>query len=118
MTPAEAVLDRIRQAGFSIRPSGRGTVIVFPTERLTPELAEAIKANRSEIRLGHVGTSSSLRPDAEARIRAWLAHIRETDPTLIEDVLMRCAQDPDCLAYFMTRAGEVPPERLAGQETR
>lgn len=55
---------------------------------------------------------------AEAKIRAWLAQIRETDPALIEDVLTRCAQDPDCLAYFMIRAGEVQPERLIGQETR
>lgn len=50
-------------------------------------------------------------PAAEAKIRAWLAHIRETDPAIIRDVLTRCADDRECLAYYMTRAAEVPPVR-------
>lgn len=57
------------------------------------------------------GTEKVVSRQAEATIRAWLAHIRETDPVLIDDVLTRCAGDPDCLAYFMTRATETPPSQ-------
>jgi hypothetical protein len=53
---------------------------------------------------------------AERAIRAWLAHIRETDPGVIDEVLGKCAADPEALAYFMTRAAEVPPiKRVAGR---
>lgn len=44
----------------------------------------------------------------ETRIRAWLAHIDETDPVMIEETLQRCATDPEALAYFLWRAQEVP----------
>lgn len=48
---------------------------------------------------------------AERAIRAWLDHIRETNPEIIKEVLERCATDPDALVFFMARATEVPAVR-------
>jgi hypothetical protein len=45
--------------------------------------------------------------DARA-IRAWLAHIEETDPEEIQSVLNECRADPGALVYFLGRAAEVP----------
>jgi len=44
----------------------------------------------------------------ETRIRAWLAHIDETDPELIAETLQRCKTDADVLRYFLWRSEEVP----------
>ncbi|MGZ8943012.1 MAG: hypothetical protein ACXW00_09620 [Methylobacter sp.] len=43
------------------------------------------------------------------KILAWLAHIGETDQAVIDDVLHYCASNPEALAYYLKRAGEVPP---------
>lgn len=40
----------------------------------------------------------------EAAIRAWLAHIDETNPTIIADVMGQCQRDADARAYFVGRA--------------
>lgn len=47
----------------------------------------------------------------ETRIRAWLTHIGEHDVEIIEDVLSRCAADPECRDYYLRRASKVPPVR-------
>ncbi len=44
----------------------------------------------------------------EAVIRAWLAHIEETDEAIIAIVLDQCRTDADALRYFLRRAEEVP----------
>ena len=43
----------------------------------------------------------------EAAIRAWLVHVDETDPTIIDDVLKRCQIDFEALTYFLRRSEEV-----------
>ena len=45
----------------------------------------------------------------EAAIRAWLAHIEETDADTIAEVLDQCRADMAARAYFLQRAEEVPP---------
>jgi hypothetical protein len=45
--------------------------------------------------------------DQETAIKAWLARIGETDPVMINDVLVRCSTDRVALKYFMSRATEV-----------
>ena len=52
--------------------------------------------------------SATLNPADEVRVRAWLAHIDETDPVMIEETLRRCASDAETLSYFLWRAQEVP----------
>lgn len=44
----------------------------------------------------------------EVAIRAWLAHIEETDEAAIAAVLTQCRTDAEARAYFAGRAGEVP----------
>ena len=44
----------------------------------------------------------------ESSIRAWLAHIEETDPDIITEVLDKCHADSDARRYFLQRAEEVP----------
>lgn len=48
---------------------------------------------------------------AERAIRAWLDHIRETDPQTINEVLEKCATDREALAFFMAQATQVPAVR-------
>lgn len=43
----------------------------------------------------------------EAAIRAWLAHIEETDEAIIVIVLDQCRADAGALRYFLRRAEEV-----------
>ena len=45
--------------------------------------------------------------DNEKAIRAWLAHIEETDPLEIQSVLSECRQDPGALQYYLGRAAEI-----------
>jgi hypothetical protein len=44
----------------------------------------------------------------ETAIRAWLAHIEETDPDIIAHVLSQCRADLEARAYFVRRADEMP----------
>ena len=43
----------------------------------------------------------------ESAIRAWLAHIEESDPATIADLLEKCRTDADARGYFIGRAAEV-----------
>jgi len=49
-----------------------------------------------------------LSPDEEASIRAWLAHIEETDSVIISEVLEKCRDEFDARVYFLKRSKEVP----------
>jgi hypothetical protein len=46
--------------------------------------------------------------DEESAIRAWLAHIEETDAAIIAVVLDQCRVDVEARGYFLRQAGEVP----------
>jgi hypothetical protein len=46
--------------------------------------------------------------DEESAIRAWLAHIEETDVAIIAVVLGQCRTDADARGYFLRQAGDVP----------
>jgi hypothetical protein len=45
--------------------------------------------------------------EEETAIRAWLAHIEETDADIIAEVLNQCRADAEARAYFLRRADEV-----------
>jgi len=42
-------------------------------------------------------------------IRAWLAHIEETDPATIADVLAWCRSDAQARASCLEQARQIPP---------
>lgn len=46
--------------------------------------------------------------DEESAIRAWLAHIEETDTAIIAIVLGQCRADAEARGYFLRQAGEMP----------
>lgn len=46
--------------------------------------------------------------EQETAIRAWLAHIEETDANTIAEVVNQCRADLEARAYFLRRADEVP----------
>lgn len=54
--------------------------------------------------------------DNEATIRSWLAHIEETDPEIIAEVLDKCRTDLEARAYFLHRAEEVPSPVARGHQ--
>ncbi len=45
--------------------------------------------------------------DGESAIRAWLAHIEETDAAIIAMVLDQCRADADARGYFLRQAAAV-----------
>ena len=51
--------------------------------------------------------STPLTAKEEAAILAWLAHIDETTPEGIDDVLTGCRDDADCRGYYLERSKEV-----------
>jgi|GEM_PF-2605469 len=54
-----------------------------------------------------------LSPEEESSIRAWLAHIEETDPAIIAEVLDKCRTNLEARRYFLKRSEEVPePTRV------
>ncbi|MCP5346554.1 MAG: DUF3987 domain-containing protein [Pseudomonadales bacterium] len=50
----------------------------------------------------------TLSPDEESGIRAWLAHIDETDSTIIADVLDKCRNDLEARRYCLKQSEEIP----------
>jgi hypothetical protein len=54
-----------------------------------------------------------LSPDEETSIQTWLAHIEETDPEIIAEVLNKCRDDWDARRYFLKRSEEVPETVVA-----
>ncbi len=104
-----AVLDRLAALGIRVRLTKDMRLSLSPVP--PPDLVDDVRSCRDEIIQHLIRTRN-----AESRIRNWLAHIRETDPGVIDEVLGKCAADPEALAYFMTRAAEVPPiKRVAGR---
>ena len=55
-----------------------------------------------------VAKPPALTVEEETAIRAWLAHIEETDTEIIAEVLNQCHADGEARAYFLRRADEVP----------
>lgn len=86
-----------------IRKRGNATATVA-----TPATHEGAKAG-TVANVASVAVANQLFPEEEVPIRAWLAHIKETDPATIADVLAKCATNPDARAYCLEQARQVPP---------
>ena len=92
----EALL-KIRQAGFALGFHG-GDLSVIPASQLTLGQRDFIKQRKAEI----VEALNN-----EAKIRAWLDYIGETDQELIAELFAQCT-DKNALDYFLKRSQEVP----------
>lgn len=56
-----------------------------------------------------VAVANQLLAEEETAIRAWLAHIGETDPATIADVLARCQSDAQARAFCLEQARQIQP---------
>ena len=56
-----------------------------------------------------VAVANQLLAEEETAIRVLLAHIEETDPATIADVLARCQSDAQARAYCLEQARQIPP---------
>lgn len=74
----------------------------------TPATHKGVKAG-TVANVASVAVANQLLAEEETAIRAWLAHIEETDPASIADVLAKCAANPDARAYCLEQAKQIPP---------
>lgn len=74
----------------------------------TPATHKGAKAG-TVANVASVAVANQLFPEEEAPIRAWLAHIEETDPATIADVLAQCQSDAQARAYCLEQARQIPP---------
>lgn len=54
-----------------------------------------------------------LSPNDEANILAWLAHIKETDPDLIDGVVDKCRNDMEARRYVLKQSNAIPESHTA-----
>ena len=67
-------------------------------------------SDNSQASIGSNGSALAEEPmpaSEEALIRAWLAHIKESDPAMIACVLDQCRRDSEARTYFMRHAVEM-----------
>ena len=74
----------------------------------TPATQEGVKT-RAVANVASVAVANQLLAEEETAIRAWLAHISETDSATITDVLVRCQDDTQTRAYCLDQARQIPP---------
>ena len=74
----------------------------------TPATHEGVPAG-TVADVASVAVANQLLAEEETAIQAWLAHIKETDPATIADVLARCQSDAQARAYCLEQARQIPP---------
>ena len=107
-------------------PQGAGRATAIADER-NPTAVTAVREpgelENSRVSIGSNGSATvagcresdaankstmPMSPGEESAIRAWLAHIEETDPAIIAHLLDQCRTDADARGYFIGRSAEVP----------
>jgi hypothetical protein len=107
-------------------PQGAGRATAIADERNPTAVTAVREPGEPEISRASIGSNGSapvagfreievvnkatvpMTPGEESAIRVWLAHIEETDPAIIADLLDKCRTDADARGYFIGRAAEVP----------
>lgn len=72
---------------------------------------EGLKAG-TVANVASVAVANQLLAEEETAVRVWLAHIEETDPATINEVLIQCQYNADARHWFLERQKEVPPEPM------
>jgi len=73
----------------------------------TPATHEQAKVG-TVAKVASVAVANQLLAEEETTIRAWLAHIEETDPEIIAEVIEKCQRNIEARAYFLRRSEEAP----------
>lgn len=89
-------------------------------EAVLTELTKAPSVSFGSAIQAHIKKTNDVKVGAgdTAAIRAWLAHIGETDPAIIADVLHQCQQDADARAYYLQRAADELPKPDTSADAR
>ena len=95
MTTAE-IIRCARLDGVTLTLSGNSKIAAIGQNAAISKWMATIKASKPEI-LAYL-------LEEEAKVRRWLESIGEDDPVMIEDVLSRCREELEALAYFLNRA--------------
>lgn len=74
----------------------------------TPATQEGVKGG-TVANVASVAVANQLLAEEESAVRAWLAHIKETDPATVTEVITKCQRDPQARAYCLEQAQRVPP---------
>ena len=109
--------------------SGRDLCLGYEFLKLLNGLAKAATATLATQQAASAGTVAqvasvavakpaniaAMTAEEEMAIRAWLAHIEETDADIIAEVLNQCRADVEARAYFLRRAED---ERYINDDER
>jgi isochorismate synthase EntC len=97
-------LAKIRKSGFSLALVG-DSIEIKPASALTQQQRQFLKTHKAEI-ISELQAEQIRQTENERTVLAWLTHIGENDPVVIEDTLNRCRADQETMQYFLTRANE------------
>lgn len=114
------IVDALKVCAGDTAPPSRWWLIHYPG-RDPVQVSCTPPATRAEILEGYPDaiaaepfTPTIRQPSAplpvkeETAIRAWLAHIEESDPVTIAEMLAQCSADPEALAYCLKQASQIP----------
>lgn len=91
----------------------RATGYATGTQQAADKSPSLLALARNKLRNTHATSSlnnaqqAQLKMNEDVAIKKWLAHINETDPQIIADVIQQCYDDPEANEYFLGRAKEV-----------
>lgn len=107
MTPA-AIIQQAMADGVTLALSSVGTIKATGDQQALTHWLPIIREHKPEILAGlqEAANDTPMTTAEETAIRAWLAHINETDQEIIADVLHQCHTDLEARAYFLRRAAE------------
>lgn len=110
MNPS-VIIKEAQADGVRLTVSPIGTIKATGDGATIRRWLPAIRERKSEIveALGAVAKPPALTAEGETAIRAWLAHIGETDTEVIADVIDQCQRDGQARAYFLRRERKIPP---------
>jgi|CXWL01.1.fsa_nt_gi hypothetical protein len=71
-------------------------------------ITDGNRGNRENTIIKVSFNKAELSADDRSSILSWLHYINEDDPEIIQEVLDKCANEPEALVYYLKRAEEVP----------
>jgi hypothetical protein len=81
----------------------------FATATAATSATQDRKPARTVAKVASVAVANQIFPEEESAVRAWLAHINETDLAIIDDLMAKCRVNAEARAYCLEQARQVPP---------
>jgi len=110
--PGKRPAERLKEAGRVqlIQDGKRKEIYINPAFAMTATPATQEADNPATVAVaGQPEPPPKLTPGEVSNIRAWLAHIEETDSAIIAEVVVdKCRNNQEAHRYFLKRSEEVP----------